>query len=152
MQAHHSITTLAQHLHKGLITPKPAYRILLATIDNPNYLTGGHAYTIHNGTSSTTTRFMNGIPQGLNLSPTFSNLPLATHPCVQILSYADEITLFSQYRKPETAAAHLQVHIYILEQWRHTNRLKVSPTKSSLTLTTPRSKQRLRHTTHFQSQ
>ena len=96
---------------------------------------------IHNDTSATTRRFMNGVPQGSVLSPTLLNLyihdiPFPTHPNVHILSYADDITIFSQHPKSETIAAHLQEYICTLEHWLHTNRLKVSPTKSTRTLLT----------------
>ena len=40
-----------------------------------------------------------------------------------------------------TAAAHLQEYIYTLEEWLQTKRLKVSPTKSTLTLVTPWNKE-----------
>ena len=174
-RAHHStttlLTTLTQHIHEGLNTPKPAHRTMLATIDISkafdtvprtlliqkiyntnidiyhkrwlaNFLTGRHAYTEHKGKPSTTRRYTNGVPQGSVLSPTLFNLymhdiPLPIHPDTHILSYADDITIYSQHPNFETAAAQLQEYIYTLEEWLQTNRLKVSPTKSTLTLITP---------------
>jgi len=84
-------------------------------------------------------RYTNGVPQWSVLSPTpfklyMHDIPLSTHPDTHILSYAEDITIFSQHPKPKTAAAHLQEYIYTLEEWLQTNRLKVSPTKSKLTL------------------
>ena len=65
------------------------------------------------------------------------DIPLATHPDTHILSYADDITVFSQHPNFETAATHLQEYIHTLESWLQTNRLKVSTSKSTLTLITP---------------
>ena len=62
---------------------------------------------------------------------------LPTHPGAHIVSYADDITIFSQHPEPGTAAAHLQEYIYTLEEWLQTNSLKISPTKSTLALITP---------------
>jgi len=50
------------------------------------------------------------------------DIPLSTHPDTHILSYAEDITIFSQHPKPKTAAAHLQEYIYTLEEWLQTNR------------------------------
>ena len=107
-----------------------------------NYLTGRHGFTEHNGKLSIAQHFANGVPQGSVISPSLFNLymhdiPVPDQPDTHILSYADDITIFSQHTKHETAASHLQQYIHSLEQWLDTNRLKVSPTKSILTLFTP---------------
>ena len=80
-------------------------------------------------------------PQGSVLSPTLFNLfmhdiPLPSDPNTHLMSYADDLTVLSQHPKHETAAAILQQYIHQLETWLTTNRLKVSPNKSSLTLIT----------------
>ena len=84
---------------------------------------------------------MNGVPHGLILSSNLFNLytidvPLPTHLDIYVLSYADDTALFLQLTDPEIAATHFQNYIFRLEQWFHTKRLKVSPTKSFLTLIT----------------
>ena len=66
-----------------------------------NFLTDRHAYTERKGKPSTAKSYTNGVPQGLVLSPTFFNLYmhdilLPTHPNTHILSYSDDITIFSQ--------------------------------------------------------
>ena len=106
-----------------------------------NYLTGRHAYTLYNDKPFTTKRYTNGVPQGSVLPPTLFNLyvlniPLPAHPDTHILSYAEDITAFLQHPNFETAATHLQKYIHT-ETWLQTNRLKVSTTKSTLTLITP---------------
>ena len=65
------------------------------------------------------------------------DIPTPTHPDTHILSYADDLTIFSKHPKPDVAASQLQQYINTLEQWLNVNRLKVSPSKSSLTLITP---------------
>jgi len=65
------------------------------------------------------------------------DIPIPAHPDVHILSYADDITIFSQHPNQHTATTQLQDYINTLEQWLHSNRMKVSPSKSTLTLITP---------------
>ena len=65
------------------------------------------------------------------------DIPQPAHPDTHTLSYADDITIYTQHTKPETAATHLQNYIHTLEQWLETNRLKVSTPKSTLTLIIP---------------
>ena len=116
------------------------YKIRIA-----NYLIRWRAYTLHKDKPSTTRRFMNELPQGSVFLPTlrpFSIYASTTfHPDVHILSYADDMTLFSQHPKPESAATHLQENKYKLEQWLHTNKLNVSQTKFTWTLNTPWSRE-----------
>ena len=76
------------------------------------------------------------------LSPTLFNLythdiPPPTQPNTRILAYADDITVITQHPKHEIAAEQGQDYINILEDWLTTNRLKVSETKSTVTLVTP---------------
>jgi len=105
---------------------QPHYKKWLA-----NFLSGRHGKTYYNGKSSTTKRYTDGVPQGAVLSPTLYNLfmhdiPTPTDPSIQILSYADDITILSQHSNHETAASNLQTYIHTLEDWLTTNRLKVS--------------------------
>ena len=86
-------------------------------------------------------RYTNGSPRCSVLSHTLSNLymrniPLPTHRDTHILSYANNLTVFSHHPDPEFVATLLQESIYILETWFQTNRLKFSTTKSTLTLIT----------------
>ena len=47
------------------------------------------------------------------------------------------LTIKTQHPQYKTAAANLQQYIHTLEDWLTSNRMKVSPNKSSLTLITP---------------
>ena len=89
----------------------------------------------HDGWAYVSKGLMNCLYTRVVLSLTLFNLymhdiPLPTHPEVHI-SYAEAITIFSKHPNPETAASHLQEHIYIMEQWLYTNRLSVSLIKSA---------------------
>ena len=90
-----------------------------------SFLTGRHAYTVYNGTPTTRRRFPNRVPQWSALSRTLFDLfmhdiPIPAHPDIHIVSYVDDITIFSQHNTRL-----------------HSNRKKVSPSKSTLTLNTP---------------
>ena len=73
--------------------------------------------------------------------PHMHDIPAPTDPNTHLMSYADDLTVTQQHPKHETSAANLQVYINQLEDWLTTNRLKVSPNKSSLTLITPYKKE-----------
>ena len=102
------------------------------------FLTGRHIYTVHNGTPSIKRQLPNRVLQGWVLSPTLLNLfmhdiQIPAHPATHILSYADDIAIYSPY----AFATQLQDYIIIPEQWLHSNRMKVSPSNSTLTLIAP---------------
>ena len=124
-----------------------------------------HANTVYNGSTSTRRRFPNRVSQGLVLSQTIFNvfmhdIPIPAHPDTHILFYADNVTLFSQHPDPRSAATQLQDYINILEHWLHSNRMKISLSKSTLILipnitigkriqlTTHNNTQQHRHTLH----
>jgi hypothetical protein len=107
-----------------------------------NYLSGRQGRTEYNGKSSRTKHYTNGVPQGSVLSPTLFNLymhdiPVPTHPNVHALSYADDLTVISQSPSYGAATAQLQEYMSCLELWLNRNRLRVSASKSSVTLITP---------------
>ena len=105
------------------------------------FLKSRNVYTVNNGTPATKRRFPNGVLQGLVLSPTLFNIfmryiSIPAHPDIHILSYADDIIIFFQHPISHTAATQLQDYLDTLEQSLHSNRMKVSPSKSTLTLIT----------------
>ena len=53
-----------------------------------------------------------------------------------IMSYADDFTITSTHNSIPTATALLQDYLNTLQTWFDTNRLKVAPTKSTVTLIT----------------
>ena len=107
-----------------------------------NFLSGRQAFVILNNKHSSTRQMRNGVPQGSVLSPTLFNLythdmPTPTQSNVKLMTYADDITITSQHHKHAVAAEQLQIYLNTLHDWFHSNRLKISAHKSSLTLLTP---------------
>ena len=99
-------------------------------------------YTVNNGTPSTKRRLPKVVPQASVPSLTLFNLfmhdiPITAYPDIHILSFADDITVFSRHPNPHTTATKLHDDSNTLEQWLHSNRMKVGPSKSTLTLIIP---------------
>ena len=66
-----------------------------------NYIKGGKTYTTYRNHTSKQRQFKTGVPQGGVISPTLfniytSDLPLPSAP-VQVMAYADEITITSTH-------------------------------------------------------
>ena len=74
-----------------------------------------------------------GVPQGGILSPLLFNLLLSDIPednCVDILSYADDITLMCRDKHPKVAESHMQNYINKLTTWFKKQGLIVNPDKT----------------------
>ena len=104
-----------------------------------NYLGGRQAHVSFNGKLSHTRNFP-WVPQGSVQSPTLFNLymhdTLPTPANTNIMSYADDFTITSTHNSIPTATALLQNYLNTLQIWFDTNRLKVAPIKSTITLIT----------------
>ena len=102
-----------------------------------------------NGKLSLTRNFRNRVPQGSVLSPTLFNIYVHDTPPtpanINIMSYADGFTITSTHNDIPTTTAQLQSYLNTLQTWFDTNRLKVAPTKSTITLLTNYTKEH-RHT------
>ena len=70
---------------------------------------------------------------------------LPTPANINIMSYADDFTITSTHNDLPTATSQLQSYLNTLQTWFDTNRLKVAPTKSTITLLTNYTKEH-RHT------
>ncbi|KAK3885147.1 hypothetical protein Pcinc_010628 [Petrolisthes cinctipes] len=106
-----------------------------------SFLGGRVAHVTFAGQSSNIKNFTNGVPQGSVLSPTLFNLymhdiPTPQAPQIHIASHADDITLTCPHRNADTATLILQPYLNTLNAWFTTNRLKIAPTKSTVTLLT----------------
>ena len=62
-----------------------------------------------------------------------------------MMSYADDFTITSTHNDIPTTTAQLKGYLNTLQTWLDTNRLKVAPTKSTITLLTNCTKEH-RHT------
>ena len=105
-----------------------------------NYLGVRQSRGSFNGKSSHTRNFPNGVPQGSVLSPTLFNIYMhdtsPTPTNINIMSYADDFTITSTHNCIPTTTAQLQSYLNTLQTWFDKNRLKVAPTKSTITLLT----------------
>ena len=64
---------------------------------------------------------------------------------INIMSYADDVTITFTHNDIPTTTAQLQSYLNILQTWFDTNQLKVAPTKSTITILTNYTKEH-RHT------
>ena len=111
-----------------------------------NYLSGRFSYVCCNGKKSRMRGFPNGVPQGSVLSPTLFNLymhdlPAPPSPNIRIATYADDLTITSTHNNIEIGAQQVQPYLNTLHDWFSTNRLKIAPSKSTVTLLTSDTKE-----------
>ena len=103
-----------------------------------NFLSGRTAQVDFKGQKSSHRNLKNGIPQGAVLSPMFNlyghDMAPPPIPQINIVSYADDITITNQHRNADTATQQLQPYIDVLGQWFNNNRLKIASAKSTATL------------------
>ena len=103
-----------------------------------NYLKGRQQHTSYNNHTSKHTNIKAGVPQGGVLSATLfniylSDIPLPKISSLNLITYADDITITSSH--PNINAATQNLLPYLL--WAHNNNLQINPTKTTSTLMTP---------------
>ena len=86
-------------------------------------------------------QFKTGIPQGGVLSPTLfniytSDLPPPSAP-VQVMAYADDITITSTHTSTSAAKKYIQPYLHKVFAWTKQNNLLLNPDKTTCTLFTP---------------
>ena len=106
-----------------------------------NYIKGRKAYTTYINHTSKQRQFKTGIPQGGVLSPTLfnictSDLPPPSAP-VQIMAYANDITITSTHTSTIAAKKYIQPYIHKVFAWTKQNNLLLNPDKITCTLFTP---------------
>ena len=107
-----------------------------------NYLKGRRQYTSYNNHTSKHTNIKAGIPQGGVLSPTLFNIylldiPLPKISSLNLITYADDITITSSHPNTNTATQTLLPYLNEIHTWTHNNNLQINPTKTTSTLMTP---------------
>ena len=107
-----------------------------------NYLKGRRQYTSYNNHTFKHTNIKAGVPQGGVLSPTLFNIYLSGIPLPKInslnlITYADDITITSSHPNINTATQNLLPYHNEIHTWAHNNNLQINPTKTTSTLITP---------------
>ena len=107
-----------------------------------NYLKGHRQYTSYNNHTSKHTNLKAGVPQGGVLSPTLfniylSNIPLPKINSLNLITYADDITITSSRPNINIATQNLLPYLNEIHTWAHNNNLQINSTKTTSTLMTP---------------
>ena len=81
-----------------------------------NYIKGRKAYTTYRNHASSQRQFKTGVPQGGVLSPTLFNIYTADIPPprtpVQVMSYADDITVMSTHTSTSAAKKYIKPYLH----------------------------------------
>ena len=106
-----------------------------------NYIKERKAYTTYRNHTSRQRQFKTGVPQGNVLSPALfnsytSDLPPPIAP-VQVMAYADYITITSTHTSTSAAKKYIQPYLHNVFAWRKQNNILLNPDKPTCTLFTP---------------
>ena len=106
-----------------------------------NYIKGRKAYTTYRNHTSIQSQFKTGVPKGGVLSPTLFNIYTADLPprraSVQVIAYADDITITSTHTCTSAAKQYIQPYLDKVFAWTKQNNLTLNPDKTTCTLFTP---------------
>ena len=85
--------------------------------------------------------FKTGVPLGGVLSPTLFNIYTADIPSprvpVQVIAYADDITITSTHTRTRVAKKYIQPYLHKVYAWTKQIKLTLNPDKTTCTLFTP---------------
>ena len=106
-----------------------------------NYIKGRKAYTTYRNHTSKQRQFKTGVPQGCVLSPTLVNIYTSDCPPpsapVQVMAYADDITITSTHTSTSAAKKYIQPYLHKVFAWTKQNNLLLNSDKTTCTLFTP---------------
>ena len=101
-----------------------------------NYIKGHTAYTTYKNHISKQRQFKTGVPQSGVLSPTLfniytSDLSPPSAP-VQVMAYADDITITSTHTSTSAAKKYIQPYLHKVYAWTKQNNLLLNPDKTTI--------------------
>jgi hypothetical protein len=103
-----------------------------------SYLRGRKAFTTFKGQSSYQNTIHSGVPQGSIIYPALFNAYIRDHPSpsegIFIVSYADDITLYSSGTNIPDITAQLNTYLITLTRFLSDRKLTISTQKSSVTI------------------
>ena len=106
-----------------------------------NYIKGRKAYTTYRNHTSRQRQFEAGVPQSGVISPTLFNIYTSDVPPpsapVQVMAYADDITITSTHTSTNAAKKYIQPYLQKVFAWTKQNNLILNPDKTTCTLFTP---------------
>ena len=101
-----------------------------------NYIKGRKTYTPYRNHTYSQRQFKTGVPQGGVLSPTLSNIYTADIPPprapVQVMVYADDITITSTHKSTNAAKKYIQPYLHIVFAGTKQINLTLNPGKNDL--------------------
>ena len=114
-----------------------------------SYLHGRQSRVRFRNTTSKARNVKTGVPQGAVTSPVLFNYYLAMLPLppsgVYVVQYADDISVYTTGTNIEDMAEQINKYISLVLDFLKERELEVSPTKSSVTLFTPDTKEAMIH-------
>ena len=117
------------HIRKLLQTKIPGTIIKLIA----NYIKGRRTYTKYRNYTSSQRQFKTGVPQGGVLSSTLFNIYTADIPPprapIQVMAYADDITITSTHTSTSAAKKYIQPYIHTVFAWTTQNNLTLNSKK-----------------------
>ena len=127
-----------QLIHKIHNTHIPTTRVKFLA----NSLKGHQQYTSFNNQTSKYTIIKAEVTQRGVLSPTLFNIYLSDIPfpkinSLNLISYADDITITSSHSNTKTVIQNLLPCPNEIHTWAHNNNLQINPIKTTSTLITP---------------
>ena len=106
-----------------------------------NYINGRKAYSSFRKYMSIQRQVKTGVPQGGVLSPTLFNFHTADTPTptapVQVMLYADNITITSTHTSMSAAIKYIQPYLHKVYAWTQHNNLIINPDKTTCILFIP---------------